>query len=485
MANKEIAIEYTEEKYTSRNEMSRSIGFQISDLMWKKVTDYRANFNHSISLKWFGSKNFALCVYPTFASKVNQVEGKINRIISQANALNKTNGDSQYFKVSCFKRLLKENAKTIGLTIDDGRLSKLISSENPFDQGEEKLLNYLSALEFIETKYVNNIDVDFLAELYSKVTGISELTYFYRDRNDVNVNSLSVVSRVYESAPCEYIEIMMDSLFDFIKNANISVIVKALIAYEYILIIKPFNDYNDEIAVLVAKAILAHFSYGEVAALFNLEVLNSYTKEAKRKINIEVQQNVDLTYALVEYIDSVDSSLSEVLTMLRDFSVKELRNDFYKTDEISEEPVEVQEKVEPLPQIKPARVLEETPAPTPASAPAPKIEPTPMPEPVKQEETIVPKGLAVDYIPPELDEKQASRLEQHLLEMDVRLKRGEAHFYARHCTLGMYYTIDQYKKTVKCVYETARTSMDHLAELGYYNKQQVGKKFVYSPIERK
>ena len=85
----------------------------------------------------------------------------------------------------------------------------------------------------------------------------------------------------------------------------------------------------------------------------------------------------------------------------------------------------------------------------------------------------------------ELDEKDARRLEQHLLELDVRLKKGEAYFYARHCTIGMYYTIEQYKKALKCVYETARTSMDHLAELGYYKKTKYGKKFVYTPVKRK
>ena len=69
--------------------------------------------------------------------------------------------------------------------------------------------------------------------------------------------------------------------------------------------------------------------------------------------------------------------------------------------------------------------------------------------------------------------------------MDYRLKKKEAYFYARHCTLGMYYTIDQFKKATKCVYETARTSMEHLVELGYYKKAPAGKKFVYTPIKRK
>lgn len=475
MANKEIAIEYTEERYTSRNEMSRSIGFQISDIMWKKVTDYRANFNHNISLKWFGSKNFVLCVYPTFASKVNQVEGKINRTISQAGSLDKTNGDYQYFKMESYIASLFEIAKLNQMNIDEERIKKLISSENPFDSKEEKLLNYLFALKYVEEKFVNNIDVDFLAELYSRVTGNPELTYFYRDKNDVSVNSLSVVSRVYESAPAEYIEIMMESLFDFIKNSNVALIEKALIAYQYVLMVKPFNDYNSEIACLIAKAILAHFSCGEVGCLFNLESLNTISFDEKRKMNAEVQQNFDLTYALVPFIDKVDVSLNDSLLLLRNFTVKELKNDFYKADEEKEhkETNPAPANVETVKEVEPIKIDE------------PKVEKKVEENVKEQMVTESPKGLAVNYIPPVLDEKTASRLEEHLLEMDVRLKKGEAYFYARHCTLGMYYTIDQYKKSVKCVYETARTSMDHLAELGYYNKQQVGKKFVYTPIERK
>ena len=93
--------------------------------------------------------------------------------------------------------------------------------------------------------------------------------------------------------------------------------------------------------------------------------------------------------------------------------------------------------------------------------------------------------IAVSYIPPALDEKQALRLEQHLLELDPSLRKHEARFYARHCTLGKSYTIAQYKRMIGCVYETARTAMDHLVELGYYRKDSSNKKFIYTPIPRK
>ena len=83
-----------------------------------------------------------------------------------------------------------------------------------------------------------------------------------------------------------------------------------------------------------------------------------------------------------------------------------------------------------------------------------------------------------------LDEKDAQKLEEHLLESNPRLKRGEAYFYARHCTLGKYYTIAQYKKTLGCAYETARTSMETLVKEGYYVKEQIKNKFIYTPKKR-
>ena len=98
--------------------------------------------------------------------------------------------------------------------------------------------------------------------------------------------------------------------------------------------------------------------------------------------------------------------------------------------------------------------------------------------------TYIQEELAVAYIPVALDEKQAVLLEQDLLERDPELKKGEAKFYARHCTKGKKYTIAQYKKSLRCAYETARTSMDHLAELLYYRKEKIKNKYVYIPVER-
>ena len=114
----------------------------------------------------------------------------------------------------------------------------------------------------------------------------------------------------------------------------------------------------------------------------------------------------------------------------------------------------------------------------------PKVAPVEKPASAAVVKEVQREEIAVSYIPPVLDERSACRLEEHLLELDPSMKRGEAHFYARHCTLGKRYTIQQYKRSIGCAYETARTSMDHLVAMGYYRKEMVKNKNVYTPIPR-
>lgn len=506
MANNDIAVEYTEDKYCSRSEASKKFGFQFPDLMWKKVLDYRSNFNHSLALKWFSNNQISLCLYPTYSSRINQIEAKLNRLFADVNKLDKTNGNYRHYKMSCLKNSLKELIEYHQLNVDEDRLAKVIVSENPFDNDEEKVVNYLSALRYTEERYVNNIDIDFLAELYSRVTGIQELTYFYRENNIDTIGSTALISRIYDAAPYQEIESMMESLFDFIKNSNLPVLTKGLVTYYYTLIVRPFRDYNEEIAVLLMKAVLAHFAYGEDTVTLNLESFISEKKEVIRKINNDVQQYNDMTYALSEYVMRLDFSVNEALNLIKEYTANEIKNDFFRLDDseekqvVNEEPIEEQKeevipdepvvyeepiKEEPVKEVAIEEVKEEKPhVEIVETKPVNKVKKENKVE-VVEEVKDNPAGVAIRFIPNELDEKTASRLAEHLLEMDVMLKKGEAYFYARHCTLGMYYTIDQYKKSVKCVYETARTSMEHLVQLGYYSKKQVGKKFVYTPVERK
>ena len=513
------AIEFTENRYASRKEMSNEIGIVVPNEMWNKVLNYRANFMNKLSILDVSDRPINLCLYTTLASRCNQVDAKLLRLLNIANKLDAMNGSKQHFRVEMLTKILENVAENNGVFLETARIKKLIISENPYDEDEERLLNYVYALAYIEDNYGNNIDVDFLAGLYSKVSGVEELTYFYRNSEINDIDSLALVNRVYRTAPSDKIEKMMDGLFSFIDTSELSALNKAIITFYYVTYVRPFKDFNDEIACLLAKSVFAHYSLGELGALLPVEKVLLERDEVIRKMYQEVQNSTDITYFVSPMVNKLDKDLDEGLDIARNHSLNEVKEDFYKADpvveEVKEEPVKEapkqvvetkkeetisddnllgllfeedkaeEKKEEVVPQPEPVK---EEPAPTPAPKKEEKqviVEKKEEPE-VEEIEEIkeLPQGLAVGALPPELDEKDAKRLEVNLLELDVRLKKGEAKFYARHCTLGRYYTIEQYKKLNRCVYETARTSMEHLVELGYYKKAKAGKKFVYTPIKR-
>ena len=522
------AVEFTENKYASRKEMSNEIGIVVPNEMWNKVLNYRANFMNKLVLLDVSDRPINLCLYVTLASKCNQVESKLIKLFDRYNKLDAINGSKQHYRMEMLVKILENLAENNNFSLETARIKKLIVSENPFDEDEEKLVNYLYALEFVEENYGNRIDVDYLASLYSKVSGIEELTYFYRNSEINDIDSLALINRVYRTAPSDKIEKMMENLFYFIENSELSALNKAIITFYYVTYVRPFRDYNDEIACLLAKSVFAHFTIGELGALLPIEKVLLEKDEVIRKMYQEVQTSTDITYFVSPMVYKLDKDLEESFELLREHSINEVRQDFYQADErvkeeikevtpvkpeIKEEPVadknnplgllfdeEQPEEEKPAP-VKEAEPVKEEPAPAPIIE---EEKPEPQPEPVVEEKktepkveskkepvveeieeiTDLPQGLAVGALPPELDEKDAKRLEVNLLELDVRLKKGEAKFYARHCTLGRYYTIEQYKKLNRCVYETARTSMEHLVELGYYKKAKAGKKFVYTPVKR-
>ena len=90
------------------------------------------------------------------------------------------------------------------------------------------------------------------------------------------------------------------------------------------------------------------------------------------------------------------------------------------------------------------------------------------------------KSLSLE--PQRLSEREAKEYVLYLLETNPSLNKKQASFLASHCTMGRYYTIQNFKTYAKVAYETARTSMDKLASLGYYEKLQVKNKFVYTPV---
>jgi Fic family protein len=231
----------------------------------------------------------------------------------------------------------------------------------------------------------------------------------------------------------------MQTLLTTIKTLTLSPIVVATIALYYLDYIKPFEAFNDEMSFLLFKNILVHSDYESAACFLNLEQLME--NEAYEKRLLEVQRTRDITYLLdfllQPMMTSVDLLLDRLVSMQKNAVIEEAKQS----------------------------------SPKPSSYPLP----SPLPKETKP-------FSSSEYT---VGEVEANRLQQHLLETHPSMKKGEAIFYARHHTLGKYYTLSQYKQQLECAYETARTSMEHLVKLGYYRKEKYKNKFVYTPVDLK
>ena len=508
MANNELAIRFTEGKYATKAEVARELRMSMIDTIWSNILNYRSTFNSYLSIKSIEKNQLIICSCPSINALINSTDMKLIRVMKEYSHLNVNNGDLKRFEDECLVKNLLLLAKKHELDVTENYVKSLIHGDIKEPASSMRVLvRYLDALKFIKRSHVNPINVDFLAELYGRLLGTDELTSFYRSTEDTNRENRVLIDRVYTSAPSTLIENMMESLFVFVANSPLSSACKASIAYYYINYIRPFTDYSDEIALLIAKAILAHFDLGEAAVLLPLESLLCENLEEIARLFVEVQKTSDTTYFIYFALKQMDKKCDELLDLNARIKADILKADFYREDKekkpeasqfsyvieqpslfdtSAQQPAPEPIREEPRPVV---REPEPQPQPQPQPQPEPvRVEPEqPKVEPVREEpkQEPVQETIAVSYIPPALDEKQALRLEQHLLELDPSLRKHEAHFYARHCTLGKSYTIAQYKRMIGCVYETARTAMDHLVELGYYRKDSSNKKFIYTPIPRK
>ena len=473
MGNSELAIRFTETTYATRNEVSKELKMSIIDNIWSDILSYRGNFYRYLSLRTIDRSMIAICLCPSINNHINSINADLLKINRDYSRLGIDNGDLKHFETAVRVRALKTLALSYDLDASENYLRSLVNGTIQEANDDFAILfRYNKALNYIKDKCTDPLDNDYLKNLYSELMGRPVSNRFYRSARDENPLNRVIIDRIYTSAPVENIELMMNNLFTFIEKSDLSGLVKSIVTYFYISYIRPFDSYSDEMALLMMKAVLAHFDLYEFGVALPIEDLFGSELKELNRISIEVQKTHDVTYFLNYVLKFLDSKINETADILINRQVHELKNELYQEDKIAVSvPPMKEEEILQFEEVK-----EEEP-----------LKPVKEEKEETNEEPTAPQGeIAIGYIPPAIDEKQAQRLEVHLLELDPSLKKGEAKFYARHCTMGKSYTIAQYKKAIGCVYETARTSMEHLVSLGYYRRDLVNnKKYVYTPISRK
>ena len=73
---------------------------------------------------------------------------------------------------------------------------------------------------------------------------------------------------------------------------------------------------------------------------------------------------------------------------------------------------------------------------------------------------------------------------QLLCAANLNISNRQATFFIKHNSVGMSYTIDDFRKDTDSSYETSRYSLDNLVKNGFYVKKKHKKKFVFEVVKR-
>lgn len=554
MAVNEFIKKFSNEIYATKNDVIREMKTPLVDGIWSQVIEYRKAFYETLTLTNYDSTRFSVCLTPNISKKINNFERKLISILNKYSKLQR-NLANEYFKNKTYKKILRYIARKYKIDIQDTVLDGIIDGTITFNLPTDQTIiqRYYSCLQDIEENYLQDIDENTLGNFYSKLMGTEDLTEYYRKTDTNKYNGYSIGRLKIGVAP-QNIENSVNQLMRFINYDNQSLIVKAVATFYYIYYIRPFENYSEEIALLMLKKVLAYNDISSVAALLSFEALLENKDELESKI-ADCQKYYDLTYLINYVLDKIEPLTDRIADDIVESQNITIKKELYQADPepireqkepifesgaqttaiptieksfIEKEPLTheelrgetVQETfVEPVHEEKvdetipePVVELEETVAPIFEETPEhvknvveePKHEEKDISvgrteEEIKAYEDLVKpvqptlngsdkvnfaQSIAISNVPTGLTEDEATRLEEHLMEMNPNLSHGQAYFYARHCTIGMYYTVDQYKKCVGCAYETARSSMNNLVLLGYYKKELLKKKFVYLPVKR-
>lgn len=473
MSDNNLAIKYSDESYLTRSELSNALGTSLIDPIWNSILAYRNQFRRQLNLHDVSKIRFSVCYVPKIVERINSLEKKFSEYIVDFGGL----GQSSLSKQTLFREMtineLRSIAKANKINVNDVALHNIVEYKN-VDSIYEVLVRYFSALVHLEKNPTNTFSSETIEEYYRIISGEENLDSIYR-KNEINSQSQRfLINREYAGAPVHEIAGQMNNLINFVNTSKDSFVVKVAIINYMINYVKPFEKYNKEMASILSKIIIASNDVDEAAIYIPLESISADEKGDFAGVAREIQRSRDLTYELTRVMDYIEEAMQTVVDRIVQLTVDGVKNSFYVGEDREEFKEEFGfEAPENIIETKPESPVEQEHKEVEEVVPA-----IPQRVIVKEERTVEFDNEE------ELSDKQLKKLANKLLEENPFLKKGQAHFYVRHCSKGKYYTIQQYKKCEGCVYETARTSMDNLAKQGYYRRESIKNKFVYTPIDK-
>ncbi|MDY6392619.1 MAG: hypothetical protein SPL80_07250 [Bacilli bacterium] len=505
-----LAIKYTDENYVTKQAFFAALGSSLVERLWDNVLSYRASFAAKTNLRTVSQLPFCLTETDVLKAKVQLFVDKLYEWKAAYDKFASLPEEKKKIDRSFLMSALREASDIEGIKISEATLSAMLSG---FYQGgvpeQVPILGYRDFLRLDAGRDFSTCET-FFASVYSAMSGTEELVTFYRV-NDATVGQ----GRAGEYAKYNDIESLQDNLEEFVKYDPLNAHAKAFLAMYFVEYVQPFASHNGLLAVALCKKMLDRAGLGTSAYALPLEGLLLRGNKAK-ELYLETAKTGDFTYVMLHLIEELYPKLEAMLNELSRTHTEALKREY--RSQVHEEEVAPSPKLEEVAMSAPKTVpveVEAAPAPSYPEVPLPpKQEMIPEePEEGEEVEILVEEDVeekptpaktepirhvnAYESVPEvqdisldsrsvfspkvSLSDKEVKMAARYIMETHPDISKPQALFYASHCTLGRYYTIQDFKKTMRVAYETARTSMDRLAQAKLYKKLRIKNKYVYTP----
>ncbi len=430
----DIGYDFSETVYATKEEVKARYNLENIDPIYEKVLRYRSFYDAETEIRNDQNWAYKICLTRSFSSLAYHFQEECMEQLIRYSQL-KDDLKKEFFlrrKTFFLARLAYKNH----IGVQDSTLRNLIQGKiENIPSLFYPLKAYLDALNY--ALRLESLSLDSIEKINAILSGDNKenpnVVYRKNDSKDV-LSSLKCVST-------KKIPEMMNQFLAFLKQEEIPNILKALTIPYFFLSVRPFEYCNEETAALLSKAFLYQNHLSTIGFSLDFEsICFTSSKAFFEKLKIS-EESLDLTYTLLRFIPFEIQSLGQIKESLNELLIENV--------DLKKESVE--KKIEGL-------------------------QPNDIPVKSFQED------LALPAFPRNDSSETIEARARKLREIYPFLKKRQAHFYAGHCTIGLNYSIEDFKKSENTVYETARTSMEDLANRGFYKKLLIGKKFVYTPL---
>lgn len=500
--SKNLSERFSNDQYLTFNQVTVELRTTLIDSIWKQIIEYRDKFTFPLTIRTVDKNRFIVVLTPKINEKINTIDRKLTKTMANYSAFMQNDDYRLEFNIIQTKNIISNIASLYNVDANESFYQRLVTHNISSLSPSEMILNdYHRALNFLTQNIDAPLDKNFIASLGEIFNALENPNYIFRTQEVKDQSQKALINKLFVAAPVKLIEDMVNDLLDFTQSSKAPPFVVFVAIFFYFSYIKPFSYHSEEIALLLAKGYLQRNDLEVLAPILNLEVLHDQYKEKLDEVMLDVKKTNDLTYLVNFMADMFLKQITQFEELMADVKSQMITNERYQPEEMPAPQPQPQFKTvinneerfeqQLLPLVEEVKEeFEQKVEIVPVVVPAPQINPTyeaPTTIVHKQDEGVKIEtwmDIALPKVPVGLSEEDAQKIETHLREMDPSLSKLEAYFYARHCTVGKYYTISQFKEVTSCAYETARTSMDHLANSGYYRKEKFKNKFLYTPVKR-